>query len=298
MSSRRRRGTVFWAGLMVGLGAALLVLMLLPLARGGDAVSGELVGRRAPALEALDLDGRRWTLDDAEGRVVWINYWATWCPPCRTEMPMMQRLHERYADRVLILGVDFGEERGAVEDFVARYGVTYPILLDPTLDNYYRWSPTFGLPKHYFIDANGIVIREVAGELPPQAMLAMLRQVLGESAAERVAGPADVHFDPSLPEPLGLEPGSVIEPGFEYPYRFYVHCGIEWLGTFNDVAWRADLPDGSAGGLPPEWPVPGADQTIEITIVLGTDPEPVIEATAGDRTIIYRPTAAEPPGCD
>jgi hypothetical protein len=107
-----------------------------------------------------------------------------------------------------------------------------------------------------------------------------------------------VHFDPALLEPFVLEPGSVIEPGFEYPYRFYVHCGIEWLGPFNDIAWRAELPDQSAGGVPPEWPVPGAEQTIEVSIILRTDPEPVIEATANGHAIAYRPTAEEPPGCD
>jgi thiol-disulfide isomerase/thioredoxin len=166
---------------MVLTGGVLLVLVLLPIARAPErAVGGELVGRPAPELDAVDLDGRRWTLADAEGRLVWINFWATWCPPCRTEMPMMQRLHERYGDRVLILGVDFGEERGAVDDFVADYGITYPILLDPTLDNFYRWSSTFGLPKHYFVDADGVVVREIPGELPPEAMLATLDELLGD----------------------------------------------------------------------------------------------------------------------
>jgi thiol-disulfide isomerase/thioredoxin len=164
---------------VVGLG--LLVLVLLPLTRAdGTANAGRLIGHTAPALDAVDLDGRRWTLADADGRLVWINFWATWCPPCRTEMPMMQRLHERYGNEVLIVGVDFGEERGAVEDFVARYGITYPILLDPALDNFYRWNPTFGLPKHYFVDADGIVVREIPGELPPEAMVAVLDELLAD----------------------------------------------------------------------------------------------------------------------
>ena len=159
----------------------LLALVALPVARAPEqAAAGELLGKRAPILDALDLDGRRWTLADADGRLVWINFWATWCPPCRTEMPMMQRLHERYGDRVLILGVDFGEERSAVDDFVSRYGITYPILLDPTLENFYRWSPTFGLPKHYFVNADGVVVREIPGELPPSRMLETLDDLLRE----------------------------------------------------------------------------------------------------------------------
>lgn len=181
---RRGRAALWWAVLITVVGAGLLVLVLLPLARAPEgAAGGELVGERAPTLEAIDLDGRRWTLADADGRLVWINFWATWCPPCRTEMPMMQRLHERYGDRILILGVDFGEERETVADFVDRYGITYPILLDPTLENYYRWSPQFGLPKHYFVDANGVVLREIPGELPPEAMLEALDELLADVPA-------------------------------------------------------------------------------------------------------------------
>jgi thiol-disulfide isomerase/thioredoxin len=177
---RRRRGALVSAAVIATIGAGLLVLLLLPLARARDDAVGQLVGSPAPTLDAVDLDGRRWTLADADGRLVWINFWATWCPPCRTEMPMMQRLHERYADDVLILGVDFGEERGAVDDFVARYGITYPILLDPTLENFYRWSPSFGLPKHYFVDDRGVVVREFPGELPPEAMVDTLLELLAD----------------------------------------------------------------------------------------------------------------------
>lgn len=113
-----------------------------------------------------------------------------------------------------------------------------------------------------------------------------------------VAGIGEVHGDPALPEPFVLEPGSIIEPDIEYPYRLFVHCGIEWLGTFNDVAWRADLPAGSLGAVPPQWPPAGADQTRLVSIILHTDPEPVIEATANGHTVTYRPSADEPPGCD
>lgn len=113
-----------------------------------------------------------------------------------------------------------------------------------------------------------------------------------------VAGPGDVHGDPSLPEPFVLEPGSIIEPEVEYPYRLSVHCGIEWLGRFNSVAWRSELPDGDLGLLPPEWqPAVDASQTIELSIILRIDPDPVIVATAGGHAVTYRPTAEDQPGC-
>ena len=177
---RRRRASLVWAGVIVAVGALPLTLVRIPLGRADtSAEGGRLVGRPAPAIDLLDLEGRHWTLDDGRGRLVWVNFWATWCPPCRTEMPMMQRLAEAYGERLLILGVDFGEEPSAVRQFADRYGITYPILIDPTLDTFYRWSPQFGLPRHYFVDGRGTVIREIPGELPPDRMLAVLDDLLG-----------------------------------------------------------------------------------------------------------------------
>nr|MBA2631807.1 TlpA family protein disulfide reductase [Chloroflexota bacterium] len=123
---RNKRASLLWVSGLLALTALLLVLVLLPLGRGSVTGRGSLVGKPVPILEAVDLAGKRWTMTAGEGRLTWINFWATWCPPCRTEMPMMQRLAEAYGDRLLILGVDYGEEPGAVRDFVDRYGITYP----------------------------------------------------------------------------------------------------------------------------------------------------------------------------
>jgi hypothetical protein len=94
-------------------------------------------------------------------------------------MPAMQRLAEAYGDRLLVLGVDWGESRESVEDFVARYEIGYPILLDPTLENFYRWSSLDGLPRHYFVDGGGTVVREVIGPLAPAQMAVLLEELLG-----------------------------------------------------------------------------------------------------------------------
>ncbi len=114
-----------------------------------------------------------------------------------------------------------------------------------------------------------------------------------------VAGPDAIHGDPSLPEPFFNESGAVIEPGFEAPYRLFVHCGIAWLGTVNAVSWRTDVTDGSLDHIPPQWQ-PSVDdrQFIELSLLMHTDPEPVIEATANGHTVLYRPTTEDPPGCD
>ena len=177
-----RRAPLLWAALIMLVGAGLLGLMTLPIGRSEySGALGSRVGGAAPALEADDLGGRSWTLRDARGRFVWINYWATWCPPCRIEMPMMQRLYERYSDRLLIIGINFGEDEVTVADFVERYGISYPILLDPALENFYRWSAVFGLPMHFFVAPNGRVVRAFTGELPPEAMLETVEALLEES---------------------------------------------------------------------------------------------------------------------
>jgi thiol-disulfide isomerase/thioredoxin len=179
---RRRRYSLLWLLVILILAVTLGVLAAIPLLRGEpDGRIGSLVGQPAPSLSSEGLDGRTWSLDDADGRLVWVNFWATSCEPCRTEMPAMQRLAEEYGDDLLILGVDWGEDPAAVADFVERYGVSYPILLDPDLQTYYRWAGTDGLPRHYFIGAEGTVVREIVGPLDPARMVGILDELLAES---------------------------------------------------------------------------------------------------------------------
>ena len=177
---RARRGSLLW---LAGIGLLVVVLAVLaaiPLLRGDDAgTKGTLVGSPAPEIAADDLEGRHWTLADGAGRITWVNFWATNCEPCRTEMPAMQRLADAYGDRLLVLGVDWGESRDSVVDFVDRYAISYPILLDPSLDNFFRWSDRAGLPRHYFVDGSGTVVREVVGPLAPARMLEIVEQLLG-----------------------------------------------------------------------------------------------------------------------
>lgn len=176
---RRRRFSLLWLLAIAALAIVLAALATIPLVRAPtDGSLGSLVGLPAPELVAQDLDGREWSLADAEERLVWVNFWATSCEPCRTEMPAMQRIAEAHDEDMLILGVDWGEERSAVVDFVERYGIEYPILLDPGLEIYYRWARSDGLPRHYFIGETGTVLREVIGPLEPARMVEMVDELL------------------------------------------------------------------------------------------------------------------------
>ncbi len=112
-----------------------------------------------------------------------------------------------------------------------------------------------------------------------------------------VAEPGQVHGDPTLPEPFILESGSIIEPDVEYPYRLHAHCGIEWLGAFNDVAWRAEVPD-VLDFVPPEWEsAVDEGESVHVSMILRTGPAH-IEATANGHTVTYLPSSEDPPGCD
>lgn len=108
------------------------------------------------------------------------------------------------------------------------------------------------------------------------------------------AGPDQVGPDPLLPSPPGVSWGDYLEPGFPMgPYLVNVHCGIEWLGEFNGYMWHTDeeTPDEWLGLMTP-------DQNVPVSLLLSTDPEPLIEASAGGATVGYRPTDEVNPGCD
>jgi peroxiredoxin len=115
------------------------------------------IGEPAPEFEVLGLDGETFRLSDFRGQPVWINFWATWCPPCRAETPDMQAVYEANQDAGLVLiALSIAESADTVRDYVERVGVTYTIGLDQStaISATYR---IVGLPTHFFIDRDGIV---------------------------------------------------------------------------------------------------------------------------------------------
>jgi cytochrome c biogenesis protein CcmG/thiol:disulfide interchange protein DsbE len=140
---------------------ALAALLALPLAACAtpDRARVPAVGKPAPAYSAVTLDGDSVSLVAQRGKVVLLNIWATWCHPCRDELPVLQRLYEQNAPRGLeIVGVSVdsrGEER-KVRDFARSFGLTYPVWHDPDE----RVSALFlapGVPASYLIDRTGVL---------------------------------------------------------------------------------------------------------------------------------------------
>ncbi|MBI5462771.1 MAG: TlpA family protein disulfide reductase [Gammaproteobacteria bacterium] len=134
----------------------------------------------APDFELKDLDGVPHKLTDYRGKVVVLNFWATWCPPCRYEMPSMQRGWEKaQADDIVFLGVNVGEDADTVFMFLADYSVEFPLLLDMDAKVIKQYQ-VVGLPTTYIIDPQGRLTHRVVGsrEWDDAALLNVLRGLL------------------------------------------------------------------------------------------------------------------------
>jgi peroxiredoxin len=118
-----------------------------------------IAGYLAPAFTLTTTQGEELSLSDFHGQPVVLNFWASWCPPCRAEIPHFQESSVKFNGQAVILGVDQGEPLPIVADFGAALGVTYPLLVDQTNAVNQSYNVR-ALPTTIFIDANGIV-REV-----------------------------------------------------------------------------------------------------------------------------------------
>ena len=118
-----------------------------------------------PPLSLNDVAGRRHTLADYRGSVVLVNFWATWCEPCREEMVTMRKLQERLGGRPFVtLLVNYGESRMRVGEFVKRESIDFPALLDPNHDAPRAWRVRV-LPSSFLVDADGRLRYTVIGEI-------------------------------------------------------------------------------------------------------------------------------------
>lgn len=148
---------------------------------------GALVGVRsgasiAPAFDVQTLDGAPMSADSLRGRVVLVNFWATWCVPCRVEMPLLQRMWERHREQgfvVLGLSVDRGGA-DAVRAFVSGRGITYPIaIVDRQVEQ--AFGGVRGYPTSFLLDRTGKIRHAVIGPLAPASLEPAVRRLLEEA---------------------------------------------------------------------------------------------------------------------
>ena len=149
-------------GVSIGIGYFLGIPAAAPPRSGGTspaaAVVMPVVGAPAPDFTLESLEGVPYSVKQAHGQVVVLNFWATWCEPCRSEMPMLQARYERDRERgLLILGVNFDEPAEDVHAFGVELGITFPLLLDPGAETQ-RLYRIRGYPSTFVIDREGLLV--------------------------------------------------------------------------------------------------------------------------------------------
>ncbi len=117
----------------------------------------------APEFSLIDLDEQVYTLEDFRGKPVIVNFWATWCPPCREEMPSMEQAWQRIeAEGISMIGINVGEDFDTVFGFTANMDVSFPLLLDQDGEVTEKW-PLQGLPTTFILNPRGEMVYRIIG---------------------------------------------------------------------------------------------------------------------------------------
>jgi cytochrome c biogenesis protein CcmG/thiol:disulfide interchange protein DsbE len=147
---------------------AILASLLIVVGCGSDGSQGGSIGSSAPAIAGTTLEGTTFDLADLRGRPVVVNFWASWCTPCRNEFPVLaEALDAHEADGMALVGVLFKDDPAPAQAFVTEFGATWPTVDDPD-DAFAEAYRVVAPPQTYFIDAAGIVQGIHIGELLPE----------------------------------------------------------------------------------------------------------------------------------
>ncbi len=132
-------------------------------------------GRQQAGFTLTDLQGKTWTLKDLHDHIVLVNFWATWCPPCRKEMPDLDALYQRYKDQGLVILAICDEDAAKVNAYLASHAVSYPILLDPGRKVNEQFHVD-GIPKSFVYDRQGKLVAQSIDMRTRGQFLELLKQ--------------------------------------------------------------------------------------------------------------------------
>lgn len=138
-------------------------------------VKPNVIKTKAPDFKLKDLNGKELSLSDLKGKKVFLNFWATWCPPCKAEMPEIQKLYEETKDSdLVIVSVDIGEPLSEVKSFIDNNKYSFKVLLDSDQSVATKYSIT-AIPTSYFIDEDGNIISKKSGGMDIDAMKSYIK---------------------------------------------------------------------------------------------------------------------------
>ena len=159
-------------------------------AEGGEEFAPKMRGKKAPAFVLTNLEGKKVSLADYKGRPVLVNFWATWCGPCKVEMPWFEEFRKQYAAQgfeILGLTDDADAGKDVISKTAQKAGVTYPILLtDGKVQDAYGGLDV--LPMSFYIDRNGVVVEQTAGLGPKELIEANIKKTIASGAAVQSGG--------------------------------------------------------------------------------------------------------------
>ena len=179
VAPRREVRLALWIAVGIGVVVTALVAVLATGTPAGQrAVESPLIGRVAPPIDAATVDGGRINLDDQRGRWVLVNYFATWCVPCREEHPDLVRFHQRHQalGDLEVIGVVYSDSSDAVREFRRDNGGTWPLAEDPDGKIALDWGVT-GVPESFLVSPSGIVFAKLLGGVTD----AQLEQLLADA---------------------------------------------------------------------------------------------------------------------
>jgi thiol-disulfide isomerase/thioredoxin len=157
-----------------------------------EAEAMQMRGKPAPAFTLATLDGKKVSLSDYKGRPVLVNFWATWCAPCKVEMPWFEEFNKQYAAQgFVILGLadDVDSGKDAIAKVAQKTGVTYPILLtDGKVQKSYSPAGMDYLPMSFYVDRNGVIVEETAGLGSKDEIEAHIKKTIASGAKSTAGG--------------------------------------------------------------------------------------------------------------
>lgn len=139
--------------------------------------SNDTAGEKAIDFTLVDLNGKKVSLSDFKGKNVYLNFFATWCPPCKQEMPDIEKVYQEYKDKdLVVLAVDLGEDRDTVKNFIDKNKYSFKVLLDSDQSVGEKYNIS-AIPVSYFIDRNGNVKAKRIGAMTKDEMKSYIGQL-------------------------------------------------------------------------------------------------------------------------